>query len=112
MPNLTVHQREVTLYGIIPTKVQPLGMNPGTPVLTTALNLTRDLIPLLISSTASSGMAEMSKFSRMRLGVFDVVNGAVPRWIAQASNTWAGVFFARSEMAVITGSSSKLGWLL
>ena len=31
----------------------PLGMNPGTPVSTTALNLTRDLIPSLISCTAS-----------------------------------------------------------
>jgi len=26
-------------------------------------------------------MAETSKFSRMRLGVFEVVRGAVPRWI-------------------------------
>jgi hypothetical protein len=31
----------------------PLGMNPGTPVSTTALNRTRDLIPSLISRTAS-----------------------------------------------------------
>jgi hypothetical protein len=55
-----------------------LGMNPGTPVFTTALNLTRDLIPSLISRTASSGMAETSKFSRMRLGVFEVVRGSRP----------------------------------
>ena len=32
---------------------QPLGMNPGTPVSTTALNLTRDLIPSLTSRMAS-----------------------------------------------------------
>ena len=30
-----------------------LGMNPGTPVSTTALNLIRDLIPSLISRMAS-----------------------------------------------------------
>ena len=35
-------------------------------------------------------MAETSKFSLMRLGVFEVVSGAVPRWIAQASKTCAG----------------------
>ena len=39
----------------------PLGMNPGTPVSTTALNLTRNLIPSLISRTASSGRVETSK---------------------------------------------------
>jgi len=50
-------------------------MNPGTPVSTTVLNLTRDLIPSLISPMASSGMAETSKFSLIRLGVFEVVRG-------------------------------------
>src|SRR5438105_209711 len=38
----------------------PLGMNPGTPVSTTALNLIRDLIPSLISRMASSGRVETS----------------------------------------------------
>ena len=56
----------------------PLGMNPGTPVSTTALNLTCNLIPSEISWTASSGMAETSKFSLMRAGVFEVVRRAVP----------------------------------
>ncbi len=36
----------------------PLGMNPGTPVSTTALNLMRDLIPSVISRMAPSGMVE------------------------------------------------------
>jgi hypothetical protein len=40
-----------------------LGMNPGTPVSPTALNLTRDVIPSLISRIASSGRVETSKFS-------------------------------------------------
>ena len=66
-------------------------MNPGTPVSTTVLNLTRDLIPSLISRMASSGMVETSKFSLIRLGVFEVVRRAVPRWIAQASKTCAGL---------------------
>src|SRR6266700_1725047 len=90
----------------------PLGMNPGTPVSTTALNLTLDLIPSLISRTALSGMAETSKFSLMRPGVFEVVRRAVPRWIAQASKTCAGVLLTRLAMAVMTGSSSNLGSLL
>ena len=64
-----------------------LGMNPGTPVSTTALNLTCILIPSLISRTASSGRVETSKFSLIRLGVFEVVRRAVPRWMAQASKT-------------------------
>ena len=87
-------------------------MNPGTPVSTTALNLTRDLIPSLISRMASSGMVETSKFSLIRLGVFEVVRQAVPRWIAQASKTCAGVLLTRLAIAVMTGSSSKLGSLL
>ena len=90
----------------------PLGMNPGTPVSTTALNLTRDLIPSLISRIASSGRVETSKFSWMRLGVFEVVRGAVPRWIAQASKTCAGVLLTRLAIAMMTGSSSNLGSLL
>jgi hypothetical protein len=73
-------------------------MNPGTPVSTTVLNLTRDLIPSLISRMASSGMVETSKFSLIRLGVFEVVSRAVPRWIAQASKTCAGVLLTRLAM--------------
>src|ERR1700748_1333249 len=65
----------------------PLGINPGTPVSTTALNLCRVLIPSLISFMASSGSAEISKFSWMRLGVLDVVRSAVPRCTAHASST-------------------------
>lgn len=42
-----------------------LGMNPGMPVLTTVFSLIRVLIPLVIPSTASSGRAEISKFSPM-----------------------------------------------
>jgi hypothetical protein len=57
---------------------------------TTALNLTRDLIPSLISRKASWGRVETSKFSLIRLGVFEVVRRAVPRWMAQASKTCAG----------------------
>jgi hypothetical protein len=34
---------------------------------------------------------ETSKFSLIRLRVFEVVRRAVPRWIAQASKTCAGV---------------------
>jgi hypothetical protein len=49
-----------------------LGMNPGTPVDTTALNLIRALIPSEISRTASSGMAETSKFSWMRAKVVGI----------------------------------------
>jgi len=41
----------------------PRGMNPGTPVSTTALNRMRDVIPSLISRTASSGRADTAKFS-------------------------------------------------
>jgi hypothetical protein len=52
-------------------------MNPGTPVSTTVLNLTRDLIPSLISRMASSGRVETSKFSLIRLGVFEVVRDLV-----------------------------------
>ena len=52
-------------------------MNPGTPVSTTALNLTRDVIPSLISRMASSGMVETSKFSLIRRGL-DVVEEGRP----------------------------------
>ena len=90
----------------------PLGMNPGTPVSTTELNLTPNLIPSLISRTASSGRVETPKFSLIRLGVFEVVRRAVPRWIAQASKTCAGVLLTRLAIAVMTGSSSNLGSLL
>ncbi len=79
----------------------PLGMNPGTPVSTTALNLTRDLIPSLISRMGFSGRVETSKFSLIRLGVFEVVRRAVPRWIAHASTTWAGVLPTRLAIAVM-----------
>ena len=48
----------------------------------------------------------------MRLGVFEVVNRAVPRWTAQARATCAGVLFVRWAMAVMTGSFSILGSLL
>lgn len=34
---------------------------------------------------ASSGIVETSKFSLIRLRVFEVVRRAVPRWIAKAS---------------------------
>jgi hypothetical protein len=43
-------------------------MNPGTPVSETELNRTRNLIPSLISRTASSGRVETSKFSLIREG--------------------------------------------
>ena len=49
----------------------PLGMTPATSVSTTALNLCRVLIPLLISFIGSSGSVEALKFSLMRLGVLD-----------------------------------------
>ena len=48
-------------------------MNPGMPVSTTVLNLTLDLIRSLISRMASSGRADTSKFSLIRLGVVEVV---------------------------------------
>jgi len=51
-------------------------MNPGTPVSTTALSLTRSLIPSLISRMAFSGSVATSKFSLIRLGVFEVVRRA------------------------------------
>jgi hypothetical protein len=44
---------------------------------------------------ASSGRVETSKFSLIRLRVFEVVRRAVPRWIAQASKTCAGVLLTR-----------------
>src|SRR4029077_10475726 len=75
----------------------PLGINPGTPVSTTALNLCRVLIPSLISFIASSGSMEMSKFSLMRLGVLDVVRRAVPRCTAHASSTLTKSCFQRDR---------------
>jgi hypothetical protein len=89
-----------------------LGINPGTPVATTALNLCRVLIPSLISFIASSGSVEILKFSLMRLGVLDVVRRAVPRCTAHASSTWAGVLLTLLAMEVITGSSVNLGSVL
>src|SRR5580704_3548703 len=109
----TVPQRGKSPLEWLPSQPPfPLGMNPGTPVSTTALNLTRNLIPSLISRTASSGRVETSKFSLIRLGVFDVVRRADPRWMAHASKTCAGVLLTRLTIAVMTGSSSKLGSLL
>jgi hypothetical protein len=75
----------------------PLGMNPGTPVVTTALNRIRDVIPSEISRTASCGMAEISKFSLMRWGVFEVVSRTVPRWIAQASRLRRGLIHSPGD---------------
>src|SRR6202795_2394897 len=80
----------------------PLGINPGTPVSTTALNLCRVLIPSLISFIASSGSLEISKFSLMRLGVLEVVRRAVPRCTAHASSTWPGVLLTLLAIEVIT----------
>src|ERR1700732_2504509 len=88
-----------------------LGINPGTPVSTTALNLCRVLIPL-ISFIAPSGSVEILKFSLMRLGVLDVVRRAVPRCTAHASSTWAGVLLTLLAMEGITGSSSYLCYVL
>lgn len=56
----------------------PPGINPGTPAVTTLLNLC--LVSMwLISSKASSGRQEILKFSRARSGVLAVVRTAVPR---------------------------------
>jgi len=85
------------------------GINPGIPVSVTGLYLYCVLIPSRISFIASSGRAETSKFSLIRLGFFDVVIRAVPRWRDQASRTWAGVLLTRFEMVVMTGSSTSLG---
>ena len=57
-------------------------MNPGTPVSTTLSNRIFVATPSRISRMASSGMVESSNFSRMRLGVTDVVRRAMPRCIA------------------------------
>ena len=85
-------------------------MNPGMPVAVTRLNFCRVWIAL-ISAMASSGSAEMLKFSLARAGVFGVVRTAVPRCTAQASNTCAGVWFTRLAMPVITGSSRTPGFI-
>ena len=68
---------------------------------------------------ANTAAAEADKYKKlsdtyslMRLGVFEVVRGAVPRWMAQASKTCAGVLLTRLAIAVMTGSSSRLGSLL
>ena len=58
-------------------------MKPGIPVCVTGLNLYSVLIPSLISFMAVSGRVATSKFSLMRLGAFEVVRRAVPRWRAQ-----------------------------
>src|SRR6516162_1410434 len=87
-----------------------LAMNPGIPVAVTGLNLCRVWIAL-ISSMAPSGRAEMLKFSLARAGVLGVVRTAVPRCTAQASKTWAGVWFTCLAIAVITGSSSTPGFI-
>lgn len=48
-------------------------MKPGTPVSTTALNLTFAVMPSRISRMASSGRADISKFSRIWPGLVEVV---------------------------------------
>src|SRR5580704_3768567 len=105
------------LHGLFPVLLGfrvhfSLGINPGTPVSTTALNLCRVLIPSLISFMASSGSVEISKFSLIRLGVLEVVSRAVPRCNAHASSTWAGVLLTLLAMEVIAGSSVNLGSVL
>jgi hypothetical protein len=62
-------------------------INPGTPVFTTELNLTLVVMRSRISCMASSGSAEMSKLSRIRRGLVEVVRKAVPRCTAQARAT-------------------------
>lgn len=52
-------------------------MKPGEPVFTTSLSLCR-VSMRLISLNASSGRAEISKFSRARAALFGVVSTAVP----------------------------------
>jgi hypothetical protein len=87
----------------------PCAMKPGTPVFTTSFNLC--LVRMrLISLKASSGSAEMSKFSLARAALLGVVSKAVPRWTAHASSTCAGVFPTRAAIARITGSSSSPGF--
>src|SRR5260370_42540810 len=68
----------------------PCGMKPGLPVFTTSLNLCLAWIRL-ISSRASSGRAELLKFSCARAAVLGVATKAVPRCTAQANNTCAAV---------------------
>ena len=68
------------------------GMNPGTPVVTTVLKRMLVLMSR-ICCMASSGIVETSKLSLMRSGLVEVVRNAVPRWMAQARATWAGVLF-------------------
>jgi hypothetical protein len=80
----------------------PFGINPGTPVSTTELNLCRVLIPLLISFIVSSGRVEISKFSWMRLWVLDVVRRAVPRWTAHVPQCRA-----RETLPALSGPSDR-----
>ena len=63
------------------------GMNPGTPVCTTPLNLTFVVMCSRISRMASSGKIERSKLSWMRRCLVDVVRKLVPRCTAQAKAT-------------------------
>src|SRR5271154_899247 len=84
-------------------------MKPGMPVFTTSLSLCLVSIRL-ISSSASSGRAEMLRFSRARAAVLGVVSKAVPRCTAQANNTCAGVFPTRAAIVEMIGSSSGPGF--
>jgi hypothetical protein len=49
------------------------GMNPGTPLPTTVLNLTFVVMRFRMSDMTSSGSVETSKFSWMRCGLVEVV---------------------------------------
>jgi len=62
------------------------GMKPGIPVVTTLLSLSL-VWTRLISLSASSGSAVMSKFPRARAPVLGVVSKAVARCTAHASKT-------------------------
>jgi hypothetical protein len=55
----------------------PFGINPGTPVSTTELNLCRVLIPSRISFIASSGRVEISKFLDAAVGFVDSLGDGV-----------------------------------
>ncbi len=63
----------------------------------------------LSCAIASSGIGDTSKFSRMRVGAFAVVNNAVPRCTAHASSTCAGVFPVRRARSATIGSSRTRG---
>ena len=92
--------------------VLPLGMNPGMPVSTTALNRVArfDSIGNLPHRVFRKG--GNFKVLLNALGFFEVVRGAVPRRTAQASKTCAGVLLTRRGIAPTTGSSNNLGSLL